>query len=495
MRYEGTQRFISAKRSRPILASFPRDIPISGLLGYVAPIAGLYFFYIPMWSILPGIYAKYFGLGMTSVAAVVLLIRLFDGIVDTTVGYLADLHRSRGGSRKPWTFVGCLGSIIACYFLFIPPQPVSTTYYLCWSLAYFLALTIADIPHLTWGSELVIDYQRRAYVYGARNMMSRFGIVAFYSLPLLPFYSSTDYTPGVLRDAVAIGAIMSVIGLLWMAIGAPAGRISRVDQADSPRQYIQSFTGNRPLLIHFVAFGLVGLSYGMWFGLLYFYLDSYLGFGSRIALMFLLGFAVAALSTPLWLALIRATSKSAAWCTGIVLFVIQLVGMWFLAPGVHWWIPLGLVVLANLCFCCHDTAALAILGDIVDYGRLRFHRDRGSTYFAFNALVYKFGLGIGGGVAIGTAGLFGFTASNGMHSANSIWGLKLGFIVLPACFAMVGMLVIWRTPINKHRHQVICSRLESRELRRAHQATSPKETQSAQRVPELAIATGMRSSE
>lgn len=43
-----------------------------GIIAYAAPVTGGYFFYIPMWSILPGIYAKYFGLPLTSIAAVVL---------------------------------------------------------------------------------------------------------------------------------------------------------------------------------------------------------------------------------------------------------------------------------------------------------------------------------------------------------------------------------------------------------------------------------------
>lgn len=184
-------------------------------VAYAAPAAGGFFFYIPMWSILPGIYSKYFGLSLTSIAAVVLFIRLFDGVMDTTVGYLSDWHRSRGGSRKPWVFVGSLGVVIACYFLFQPPQPATTTYYLIWSMIYFLAFTIADIPHYTWGSELTLDYQSRARLFGVRSISTRVGIVAFYALPLLPLYGTTGYTPQGLHDAVFIGGFLMV----WASFG------------------------------------------------------------------------------------------------------------------------------------------------------------------------------------------------------------------------------------------------------------------------------------
>lgn len=124
----------------------PQPVSFRAVLAYAAPVTGGFFFYILMWSILPGIYAN-FGLSLTSIAAVVLFIRIFDGVIDTTIGYLSDWHRSRGGSRKPWVVVGSLGVIVACYFLFQPLQPVTTAYYLIWSMINFLAFTLADIPH------------------------------------------------------------------------------------------------------------------------------------------------------------------------------------------------------------------------------------------------------------------------------------------------------------------------------------------------------------
>jgi Na+/melibiose symporter-like transporter len=152
----------------------------SQVISYAAPVAGSYFFYISMWSVVPGIYGKYFGLKLTSIATVLLVIRLFDGIIDTTTGYLSDLHRSAGGSRKPWVVVGGLGSVIVCYFLYVPPTPATTSYYLLWSMAYFLFFTITEIPHLTWGSELTMDYQKRSNVFGIRNMVGRFSITIFF---------------------------------------------------------------------------------------------------------------------------------------------------------------------------------------------------------------------------------------------------------------------------------------------------------------------------
>jgi len=456
----------SANDSAKDLAAAGRDtrsdLTLPGIVAYSAPIAGLYFFYAPMWSIVPGVYAKYFGLKLTSIATVVLLIRLFDGLIDTTIGYLSDWHRTAGGSRKAWVFVGGLGSAAICYFLLEPPTTTTTAYYLIWSMAYFLLFTIAEVPHLTWGGELTLDYHRRAQVFAVRVMVSRWGMIAFYALPLLPLYASGEYTPRVLRDAVYVGAVMSGVGIVWMLLAAPQGVAVKTVREDSWRLLVHSLVANKPLQLYFAAFGCLGLAGGMWFGLIYFYLDSYLGLGSKVAMMFLIATVVAAASTPLWMRLIRRTSKSTVWAAGVAVFSAQLLGALFVRPGAPWWIPFILVIAANLFFTCHDVAALSTLGDIVDYGKLKFRKDRGATYFGFNILIFKVGLGIGGGLSIGITGLFGFDPASAVHSGASILGLKVAFVALPLLFALIGLVFILRTPIDPRRHRIIRLRLQSR---------------------------------
>lgn len=439
-----------------------RDARLWETIAYAAPAAGGYFFYIPMWSILPGIYGKYFGLSLTSIAAVVLFIRVFDGVVDMTIGYISDLHRAAGGSRRTWVAIGGLGSVLTCHFLFQPPHPATSGYYLGWSLAYFLAFTVAEIPHLTWGSELTLDYQQRAKVYGVRNVLARFGLVMFYALPLLTGHPSEDYTPQVMQYAIYIGGVMTVVGLVWALIAAPPGRMVKMKQQASAPTFVQSLVRNKPLLLYFAAFACVGLSSGMWNGLLYFYLDSYLDLGDRVATMFLVATIVAMVSTPVWIKLIQKTSKAATWAIGLCCFLIQLVGMLFFAKGTYWGVALMLVTTANLSFCCHDVAAISTFGDIVDYGKLKFRTDLAATYFALITLVFKVGLGVGGGLALAVAGAMGFSPSATSHSALSILGLKLGFIAMPACFALIGMAFIVRTPIDKRRHGIIQRRIERR---------------------------------
>lgn len=448
-----------AETSEPMVQTKGKN-SLPKILAYAAPAAGSFFFYTPMWSILPAVYVKHFGLELSAVATVVLLIRLFDGITDPTIGYLADRHRAANGSRKLWVVTGGMGAILACYFLFIPPDQVTTSYYLVWSMVYFLILTIAEVPHMTWGNELTMDYNQRAKVFSVRYIFTYIGSLFFYALPLLPFYTSNDYTPEVLQDAVMIGAGLTLLSVIWAIFYAPPGKISKSAHGDSLKLFTVSLKGNKPFLIYCAASGSVALGYGMWFGLIYFFLDAYLQLTDKIAMIFIVSLVLSMFSTPLWLKLIAKTNKATAWMTGVALFCLQLVATLFVGPETAVWIAPCLIVIAYISFASNDIAALSSLGDIVDYGKVKFNKDRGATYYAVNSLIFKVGLGVGGGISLGCIAFFNFDPTAITHSSSEVIGLKLGFIGLPLLFALTGIAFIARTPINKIRHSYIKKRIE-----------------------------------
>lgn len=455
----------STSRPTAVLdTSVTSKLSISKMLAFAAPAAGSWIFYIPMWSILPAIYVKYFGLELSAVAAVVLIVRLFDGITDPTIGYLADRHREANGSRKVWVIGGGMGAVVACYFLFYPPENVSTGYYLFWSVVYFVMFTVSEVPHMTWGSELTLDYNERANVFGMRYIFTYLGSLAFYAMPLLPFYTTNDYTPEVMQDTLKVGIALTLIGAAWTIFHAPAGRVIKSVKCDSPRLFLQSLKENKPFLIYCAATALISLAYGMWFGLIFFYLNSYLSLAGKVAVIFMVSQIISMISSSGWLVLIRNTSKAHAWFVGVLVFCAQLICMYFVDDSTGWWLPALLVITAYISFASNDIAALSTLGDISDYGKLKFNKDRGATYYAVNSLIFKVGLGVGGGISLSLAGFSGFDPNATSYDAFQVLGLQVGFLGLPLLFALLGLIFVIRTPITRHRHQIIQRRIESRML-------------------------------
>ena len=436
---------------------------------YASPVAGCYFFYVPMFGILPALYIQYFGIGLAAMGMATLLLRVFDAVCDPSIGYLADRHRAQGGRRQSWVIAGTVGATIAGFYLFNPVASVSLSYYFAASVLFFLCFTMAEVPGQAWGGELTPDYNQRARVYGARNIMMNAGVLAFYLLPLMPFYPGNSYTPVVLADAFYWGAAIAIAGLLFVTKHSPVSNNSPLQQsqlpAESPLQFIQSHYHNRPLLIFSGAYAFIGISLGMWFGLMYFYIDSYLKLGEQLFIMLAVGVFMGFIAGPFWPWLVARTNKKTAWLIGESLLSLQFLATWLVGPDASWWFYLVFVSLAYLSFSCSNVAMLAVLADIVDYGKLKFSRDRGASYFAFGGLIYKTGLGIGAGLSLMIAGFYGFDPAATDFNADALFGLKLGFIYIPLVCSLLAMAFTLSMPINRQRYQIIQRRLAQRAAR------------------------------
>ena len=194
------------------------------------------------WLIAPlgvvqGIYAKYFGLSLTTIAIVILCARFIDAISDPLVGYFSDHHYRRTGSRKPFILVGGLLFIISSYFLYVPfgveipillntelsnnIANVSTSYFAFWFIAFMVAWTLFEIPHITWASEIAPKTDDKAKVYSLRSASSYLGLLLFFSIPMLPVFDSPDISPSTLKISVVTAAFFLVILLVICLSVAP----------------------------------------------------------------------------------------------------------------------------------------------------------------------------------------------------------------------------------------------------------------------------------
>jgi len=434
------------------------------MMAFGSPYAPVVFLLIPTFSILPGVYAKYFGIELMTIAAIMFYARMFDAVTDAVIGYFSDLHVKRGGRRKTWVICGCMALMVTAYFLYTPPPKVSTQYYLFWLVSFYLFWTIVDIPHGAWGAEIATSYNNRAKLFSYRVAFSQVGTIGFFALPFLPLFSSDEYTPEVLRIAIYIGILVMVPILIFVFFKGPNGNAILVKGAarNTFKTTAISIIKNKPLRLFMMTYIAASISFGMWTGLVFLYLDGYLGLGDKIAIILLVGNIAGLLSIPVWLRLIEKTSKSVTWAVGMLIYILLLIGCFGGGPGSVWWLSLFFVGGVYVCFACLSVVAPSILGDIVDYGILTFHDNRGGTYFAFSSLIFKVTMGLGTAFGIGVAGYFGFDATTHVQSDGGVFGMRLAFIILPGLCALGALMLTILTPITKHRHSIIRRRIESR---------------------------------
>ncbi|MDB4000840.1 MFS transporter [bacterium] len=438
-------------------------------LAYGLPLLSISFLLGPI-GILQGMYAKYFGLALTAIATVLLIARLFDAISDPIIGYCSDRYYARRGHRKPFIVAGGLLFIVASWFLYVPPLDVSAGYFLGWFLAFYLAYTLFEIPHLAWGSELAGDSQEKNRVYGLRSLFVYIGVLLFYIMPLLPWFETNEFTPETLKWSVIVaGSFM--LPLLYFSIKTvpDAQKLPPLKiQKESLRIILQAIFTNKPLLVLTAAHICTGFGSGMWFTLLFIVVDAYLGLGAQFAMVYASSFALGIASLRLWYLLANRWGKQAAWIVAMVLVMLGSVGCGFLSPEDTGWLALLFcMALITSGFACFSIMVPSLMSDIVDYGTWKFGTDRAATYFSLYTFINKSVGALGGALGLAIAGWVGFDPTATNHSDMAISGVRFTIAWIPALFILLSIFFISRIPITAHRHAVIRRRLDSRFMRAA----------------------------
>lgn len=441
------------------------QVSLVQVIAYSLPNFATTFLVAPI-VVIQGIYAKHFGLALTTIATVILVARLFDAITDPVIGYISDYCRSRTGTRKPIIVLGGILFIVSAYFLYIPPQQVNFFYLLVWFLSFYLAWTMFEIPHLAWGGELTKNSQEKTKIYSLRNLFGYFGSLLFFTLPLSPLFETNQFTPETLKWSVLIIVLIMAPFLYLCVKTVPDGYTIKTHKKEKLSTILYSIFKNKPLLIFLGAYFFWGVAVGMWYNLQFIFIDSYFGLGDKLAFFYLAAITAMIVSTWGWYRLSILLGKIQAWAIGVLLIAIAMGSYGLLQPGEANSIPLLIsMVLGFIGFASVNVLAPSMLADIIDYAIWKFNIDCAGTYFSVFTLITKANLGLGGAFGFAVAGWFGFDAALSKHTEGSIFGLRLAIVYIPVVLIFVSMIFIMLFPMNTRRQEIIRRRLESRTVR------------------------------
>ena len=453
--------FITSKKNKKA------EFTLSQCLFYSLPHTAIILLYTPI-AILQGIYAKYYGVSLVAIAGVILFARLFDAVSDPLIGFLSDRYHARTGTRKPFMVVGGLLFIVAGYFLYVPAADVTIVYFACWFIIFYLGWTLFEIPHLAWGGELANDTDDKTKIYSVRAATGYLGLLLFYTIPLLPFFNSTEITPETLRWCAIATAVLMLPTLYLSMKRVPDGHghvsIGRfVKQHPADRKLLlRSFIHNKPLLIFLGVFIFSGLGIGVWYGLIFIYVDAYLGLGDQFAKMFLYAFIFGLLTTPLWYKLGAWTGKKPAWCLVVLVLFASCIYTGFLQRGEVGFSELLVLKMINTFgFVGMNILMPSIMSDIVDYGTWKFRADQGASYFALQTFLYKFFYASGAALGLAIAGWYGFDPASAAQTSEGIFGMRLAIVWVPAILFLISLGFSLFIPINARRHTIIRQRLNT----------------------------------
>jgi GPH family glycoside/pentoside/hexuronide:cation symporter len=415
-------------------------------------------------QVLTGIYAKYLGLSLAALGTAVLISKIFDAVTDPLIGAWSDSLRRRGVSRKPWIAVGTIVMTVALYCLFMPPEGVSVFYFTLWYLVLYTGWTVTEIPYKAWSIELTSDYRARTRIAVILLVTSLLGALLVFVVPFvaptLGFAPTKEFTPGTL----AVFALIVVLGapiLTWPALRlVPAGNAEESRKKLRRSEMVAAIVGNRPLLYVAGVFLLYSFASGMTKGVTFLFLDVYLGLGEQIAPLLVVTVPMAILAAPAWGWICNRMERHRAWALGAFGGAIATGLMGFVSPGEAAFATLAILMTLNFFFDAAAPVAMpAMLGDVVDYGRVRFGQDHAGLYYSFYTFIQKSVTGAGMASGMILSEVLGFDATADIQSTSGVFGLKAAYCYLPAIITISVVPPLLRFPITRAQQEEISRQL------------------------------------
>ena len=447
------------------------------LTAYAAPALGYAFATVPVFGVLPTLYAQHARLSVAAIGTLVLIRSLYDAVSDQVIGFLSDRTRSRLGARVPWILAGTIVTVFGLYYLLRIPADAGLGYFAGWTVVFFTGTTMFGIPHTAWGHELTPVYAERNRVFGYRGFADNAGGALFSLLPLaLVFFgvaADAEYTPEMIWRLGLITMAGLPILVLFMAFFAPRSTASATERT-TMIGVLRSFKGNRPFLRFILAYVIAGTGYGFFVALLYPFVATYLRIPEAFATILLVTTLASLASVPIWVRLTNWLGKHRAWAWGWLTNSLVLVPMFWVAPGPSAIVPTCVLLTAYaLTNGVSSVAPFAILSDVIDYDILKTKIDRGGNYYALMMMSVK-ALGSTGGIALIVLGsVFGYDMTAGHENTRSAdLSMLWMFIAAPALFQLATLPLIWNFPIDARRHAIIRRRLDDRAARAATAATA-----------------------
>jgi Na+/melibiose symporter-like transporter len=412
-----------------------------GLLGL--PLA---FCALPLYVLMPNMYARQWGVSLAALGTVLLAARLLDAVLDPWLGRICDRLFARSIAAV-LTFGAAAAVLLGLGFsaIFLPPvqEPDALLAWAGgWLVLTYLAYSALAVAHQSWGAMLGGDALQRSRVVAWREGLGLVGVVL------------ASVTSTLLGVPVMLGLLWLALGLGWWA-WSKAPRPKRLKEgghseppvsgplphtalesgcvtASEARQSMPHASLWRPLQQTafrrlLAVFMLNGIASAIPATLVLFFVQDRLQ-GSETLQSAALGlyFVCAALSMPLWLRAVSRLGLARSWVLGMGLSVLVFLWASQLGAGDG---ALFLIVCALSGAALGSDLALpgAMLAGLIDDAGDRGRAD--GAYFGWWNFATKLNLALAAGLALPLLGWLGYAP--GARDAQALQVLTFAYCLLP----------------------------------------------------------------
>lgn len=396
-----------------------------GLLGL--PLA---FCALPLYVLMPHLYAQQWGVPLASLGALLLGVRLLDALVDPLLGRWCDALFAR--SLTAVLRFGAVAAVLMAsgFALLMSPVPRAPDALLWWAgvclVLTYLGYSALTLAHQAWGAMLGGDAVQRSQVVAWREGMGLAGVMLAAVAP------SVGGIPALL--------VLLFVGLVlgyWALQQGPRPQTQRLALAAARNGLwcVWRQPGFRRLMLVFL---LNGIASAIPATLLLFFVQDRLQAGVALQSAALaLYFASGALSLPLWLRQVRRMGLARTWRLGMALAIATFLGASLLGAGDATWFLL-VCALSGAALGADLVVPAALLAGLIakagDSGQAE------GAYFGWWNFASKLNLALAAGLALPLLGWLGYAP--GAREAQALTWLTFCYCLLPCALKALAALAL-----------------------------------------------------
>jgi len=415
---------------------------------------------LPIAVYLPPIFARDFGLSLTTIGLIFLLGRLWDAINDPIIGALSDRTRTRFGRRRPWIAVSGVIFAIATMFLFFPPDNVSPAYLAVTLFVFYIGWTGVQIPFLAWSGEVSGQYHQRTRIATYQTVITAIALLSVLILPAV----ADQLRPGDGRLQMSLmgGLILATTlpGLILTLTAFPEDQPIEAPERFHLRETLAAIFGNALLLRVLASDFAVSLAQQIRSSLIVFFVTFYMGRPDWAAGLFLFQFVFGILAGPIWLRIGLRLGKHRTAVAGELVQVAVNLGLLLVTPDTFG-LLLALTLLQGLAQGSGNLMLRAIVADVADKQKLETGEERTGLYYSVFSLSGKAAGAFAVGITLPLLAWLGFDPKAANSPAALGW-LHLIFALGPAIAHAISAALIHGFPLDERAHTEIRSRLSER---------------------------------
>lgn len=411
--------------------------------------------------------------------------RIFDSVTDPIMGFISDNTKSRWGRRRQYVFIGAIIMGISFVIMWQLYREnginYNFTYFLLWSFAFYLGLTIFSVPYVAMGYEMSNDFHERTNIMAVAQWIGQWAWV------IAPWFWVVMYDEGWFESAdVATRELAIWVGIACTIFAiVPAIFIkskSTLNENYSPltlknigsslkeilvgfKEAFKSKPFKKLCIATFFIFNAFNTIAAFSFFIVVYHLFN--GDAGAAGIWPTLFGSIGALITtflviPIVARMSRIMGKKKAFMVSQGISILGYIMLWFLfIPGKPYMfifaLPFFSFGIGSL-----FTLMMSMTADVIDLDELKTMKRREGIFGAIYWWMVKFGLAIAGLLSGAIMSMVGFDPNLAIQPEGAITGLRIFYSGFPILGTLIAMYTMRNYSINEARANEIRMQLEER---------------------------------